>query len=69
MPKDHNYFNDPDSNNEVEAMRAACREMNMHNLWMFAQRALITATEAQRILKERFPEAWEEFDKNAMGKK
>ncbi len=69
MPRDHNYFNDPDSNNEIDAARAAMRVTSTHNLWMFAQYSLIIATEAQAIMRERFPEAWAEFDKNAMGEK
>lgn len=67
--KIHNYFKDSNANNEINAIRAACWTMNEHNLWLFAQRALITATEAQSIMKERFPTLWKEFDANAMQEK
>lgn len=63
MP-DHNYFDDPDDNNEVDAMRAACRVMSEHNLFMLAQRTLILASITQEIMKARFPRLWKEFNSN-----
>lgn len=62
----HNYFQDEDDNNEIDAARAAMNVMNETNLWMFAQRTLIIATEAQEIMYRKFPGMWKDFDNNAM---
>lgn len=64
--KDHRYFNDDDANNEIDAVRAACRVMTEANLWTFAQRAILAAVEAQAIMRERFPDAWKRFDADVM---
>jgi len=65
--KYHDYFNEENDNNEIDSFRAMCNEMNSFNLWMLCQRLLINCTEAQMIFRERFPDDWEEFDRNAMG--
>lgn len=65
MPKkDHDYFDDADANNEVDAMRAGCRVMNEDNLWMFSQRMLLFAAVAQEIMMEKYPERWKAFNDN-----
>lgn len=68
MSRNHKYFIEEDANNEVDAIRAACYKMNADNLWLFAQRSVIAATEAQAIMAERFPKKWQEFDEQIMQK-